>query len=748
MAFDEITISLEDFGVPSTIEEKSISVRQGTNGDAPAAVDVSGTDIVIELPDLDGDVTTGLGILLNVDITVVIRQNAGITAPTAADEYPVTAAYNDEDAVELGTVTISRTLTTDPDEGGGGTEITVSGMAFADGTGTLYTDAVIEPDFNEDGNFDAIVDGSDVGVAAVAPTALLTNDYTLDVDGDGAGDYQLRLDTNVYVVVPGDHSGAIGTAAVDVGYTISLAPAPTPPAATPVAGTPTIDTPDVDPARSSLKSVTAADGAFETAVDAADLEKAALDGRGVITFADSNGDEASVVFTVTGTTTLGSDSVGKGKLLEITISDWVTEVPDRVRIDGQLVDIVDADGDDYSVALTDGEDTFYVKVNGNVGLGTKTVVLFDGDARLDSATVEITAIGLDASPSTAVVGQEVSITGSGFTGDVESIMVGDASVCDNMADCDIEVASGGRVVAAFDVPNDAVLAGDGDYTIELTDTDGRIGTATLTIPEPTLTVDPSEGRIGTTVNVSGAGWPTGTGANLVAIHYDGIQYITAISSSDGTWWASLTVPTTAEVGRTNTIMATATVGGTVVTEPNVKQEADHKTPDPVVSLSSGQAQRGTTVTVSGDNFHVFETVTIEIGDSTVTPSPAPTTDGTGSFSADVLVPGLGLGNKNLKVSVRGFPVVEFLEIVATPVSTSMASADAFASLITAGNLTVVWHFENATKAWSFYDPRPAVAGAVDLNEVSSGNNVWIRVTADQMFQGDMLTAGWNLVTLD
>ena len=96
-------------------------------------------------------------------------------------------------------------------------------------------------------------------------------------------------------------------------------------------------------------------------------------------------------------------------------------------------------------------------------------------------------------------------------------MVGDAPVCDGITDCDIEVASGGRVVAAFDVPNDAALAGDDDYTIELTDTDGRIGTATLTIPEPTLTVDPSEGRIGTTVNVSGAGWPTGTGANLVAI---------------------------------------------------------------------------------------------------------------------------------------------------------------------------------------------------------------------------------------
>ena len=47
----------------------------------------------------------------------------------------------------------------------------------------------------------------------------------------------------------------------------------------------------------------------------------------VITFRDSNGDEASAVFTVTGTTTLGSDSVGKGKLLKITISDWIDAMP-------------------------------------------------------------------------------------------------------------------------------------------------------------------------------------------------------------------------------------------------------------------------------------------------------------------------------------------------------------------------------------------------------------------------------------
>ena len=84
-----------------------------------------------------------------------------------------------------------------------------------------------------------------------------------------------------------------------------------------------------------------------------------------------------------------------------------------------------------------------------------------------------------------------------------------------------------------------------------------------------------------------------------------------------------------------------------------------------VTLSSAQAQRGTTITVSGDNFNVFRPVTIEIDGSHVAPS-ATTTDGTGSFSAEVRVPGLSLGNKNLKVSVNNVPVVEFLEIVPDP----------------------------------------------------------------------------------
>ena len=654
LPFDEVTISLEDFGLPTTIAGSSVSVRQGTSGNAAAAVDVDGDNVVIEFPDINGD-TPGLGIAPSTNTTIVIRRNAGITAPTAAGEYPITIAHNDQsEAIPLGMVIIKRTVTVDPEEGGSGTEITVTGKAFADGTGTLFSG-------------------------------------------------------------PRDGTGSV------------------------------------------LKDVTVTDGAFETTVDAADLEKAD-NGESVIEFRDSNGDKADAGFKVTGTTTLGSDSIGKGKLLEISISDWVADLPTSVRIDGELLPIINADEEPYTVVLDDKADTFYVKVSSAVRLGTKTVVLFgpDGDDadsdpdRLDSASVAITAVDLTVSPSTAVVGREVTITGSGFTGDVVLIEVGEATVCDNGDaptgnDCEIEVASGGRVVAAFNIPNDAALADADDYAITVTDSGDRIGSGTVTIPDRTLTVDPAESRIGTTIDISGSGWPTGTGANLVGIYYDDVQYATAITSADGRWSASISVPTAAEVGESHTVEAMATVGG--ASEPNVTQDADHKTPDAVVTLSSAQAQRGTNITVSGDNFNVFRPVTIEIDGTNVTPS-ATTTDGTGSFSTEVRVPGLSLGNKNLKVSVNNVPVVEFLEIVATPVVTSKASADVFEPLVTAGVLTVVWSFDNDTKAWSFYDPRPEVAAAVDLTEVNTGDNVWIQVTADMDFQGETLTAGWNLHTLD
>ena len=657
--FGSITVELEGFGIPSSIDVRDIHIRKfGTGSNkSPAsqsaglADDISVSGNVITL-DLNADPDAGtVGIANSEWIDIVIRERAGVTAPALAGSYDVDVG--DETAVDA--VTVMASLSTDPKKGGSGTEITVTGKAFADGTGTLSS----------------------------APY--------------GGGE------------------------------------------------------------SSSLKDVTVNDGAFETTVAAKDLNKAPDDGMSVITFADSNGDTDTAIFTVKGTTTLGSDSVGKGKLLEIKISDWIQNAPTLVKIDGVDLPIANDKGvADLNQAVpdpTDKDATFYVKISEQVGLGTKTVVLFDsGGARLDSASVEITAVDLTVSPSTALVGREVTVTGSGFTDDVREIKVGKATICDTVDNCNIEVASGGRVVAAFDIPNDEALKDAGDYTIAITDTGGRIGNGSVTIPEPTLTVDPAESRIGSTINLSGTGWPTGTGANLVGLYYDGDQYASAITDSSGGWSASIAVPHDVGVGSTHDVEAKATVGDRDVADNvnNVTQKAEHSTPDAVVTLSSAQAQRGTTVTVSGENFNVFETVKIEIGDSDVTPS-ATTTNGIGSFSTEVLVPGLSLGNKNLKVTVSDVPVVEFLEVVATPVVTTKTVEDVFGALIDNGSLTTVWRYDFDTRSWTSYTTDPETSFGNDLFEVEGGDILYIHVTSEQAFshqKGETIPEGWSLITLN
>ena len=794
--FERLAVELEGFTVPSPIEKTAIHIRLYTTGSTKTGdptstgfaddVSVSGNVITLEIND-DTDVDSDIAIPANTWVDLVIRQRAGLAAPAEAGTYAASVAEETNDEA----VTVSASLSVKPGKGGADTEITVSGKAFADGTGSLWTEALADPDFNNDGIIDTLIEGT------TNPTESQANDWGLNVDGDDDAEYGLlevaAVDASdgppvvlaadaYYTAVLLDDEGALtgdNTAGVMLGYKITLAPDPgdDPPADAPEVGTPTMPPATYDSDNAEfLKDVTVDDGAFSTTVEGGDLVIGGEKGRSRIRINDADSTMARAVFQVTGTVTLGADSVGKGRILKISLSDWIVDVPDQVKIGGIVVaDAADTDHNADTEDADDGEGIFldedgkktdppvdtdldegamdiYVKVIGTVRLGTKTVVLSKADERLNSASVEITASDLNVSPSTAVVGREVTVTGSGFTGSVASIEVGDATVCDNNDaatdnDCDIQVASGGRVVAAFDIPNKAVLADADDYTIMITDGSGRIGTGTVTIPEPTLMADPPESRINSTINLTGADWPTGTGANLVAIYYDGIQYGSAISKADGSWSASLTVPAAAGVGTTHDVEAKATVGDDG--EDNVTQKEDHKTPDPVVALSSAQAQRGTTITVSGDNFHTFQPVTIEIGGATVATSD--TTDGDGSFSADVLVPGLSLGNKNLKVTVNDVPVVEFLEIVATPVSTTTASADAFADLIAMDNLIVVWHFDNTTKAWSFYDPRPEVAAAVDLTMVSSGDIVWIQVTADQDFPAATpsdLSAGWNQVTLN
>jgi len=140
------------------------------------------------------------------------------------------------------------------------------------------------------------------------------------------------------------------------------------------------------------------------------------------------------------------------------------------------------------------------------------------------------------------------------------------------------------------------------------------------------------------------------------------------------------------------------------------------------------------------------------------PSPAPSTNGDGviikpdgSLGSLVLVPQLGVGSSSVLLTVGGITANTSLTIVAAEAVVELATDDTetvFADEITADNLVRVWFFSNADQSWALFDPRPAFAEANDYTTATSGNIVWVNVTAETTFQGATLFAGWNLISLD
>ena len=74
------------------------------------------------------------------------------------------------------------------------------------------------------------------------------------------------------------------------------------------------------------------------------------------------------------------------------------------------------------------------------------------------------------------------------------------------------------------------------------------------------------------------------------------------------------------------------------------------------------------------------------------------------------------------------------------------AGEAFKALVDKGLLTVVWRYDNATRAWSSYNPTAPVE-LNDLTYVATGDIVWLEVTRETQFQDRVLYEGWNLITL-
>ena len=458
----------------------------------------------------------------------------------------------------------------------------------------------------------------------------------------------------------------------------------------------------------------------------------------MVTVVDSKGETggkgASASFTIKPKVAVDPASTTPSKEVTIKLSDWPSnESISTVKIGNtKAISISNTSTDD------DGAASFKVMVPRDVNTGTQTVSVAGKDTTA-STTIGINVLLLTISPAEAVPGQQVTISGSGFAGntDVDSLKIGGG---DDIKPSDASSTSAGNVSITIKLPLDV---GSGTKTIEL-DVQGRVGEGELTVPKPSIELDPATSVPGSVISVNGSGFAAN---ERVEVSFDGA--IEEIGRADGNGNVSvrLDIPSDAGVGSTNEVMVKVRPSNTAkYPDLNINAKADHKTPGPAIEVSP-QAQVGGTITISGTNFASFSTLTtVTVGGLDARPSPAPETDKNGAFEFTARVPRLSAGSHTVTIrDSRNNSVTETFEVVTTPVVST--PEEVFAGLIGDGILTVVWRYDNASGTWASYDPA-APDEVNDLDGVSRGDIVWVQTSADYEFQGKSYLAGWNLYALE
>ena len=491
-------------------------------------------------------------------------------------------------------------------------------------------------------------------------------------------------------------------------------------------------------------------GTAEVTNGAFTFTTSAITDNSTIQVVDFNGNLAieGKPFNIKASIKVSPTQVSPAEELTVELVDWT---------EGEQVTHIRFGGTGVPVAVRGNADATGEKVTVNVPstvrLGSLKVEALVDNTSKASASVTVRAHELNISPTAAVPGQEITIQGSGFGNGarIDSLTFGGSNdVYATTADPAKPTAdTNGNITITVNVPD---LVNPGSREVKVTANNNRIGTAALTVPKPALTVTPTESLRGTSLTLTGTGF---TANDSVQIKYDrsqagtvSPQVVTSVTvSSTGNFTANFDVPSFARIGQTSKITVSSQLNENNDTFDAVT--VDHKTPKPAITLSPERAAAGSTISISGINFAGFAPVAeLMIGDRDVKPVPTPATNNSGAITMDgILVPQLDAGSHTVKLKIGDQTVTKFLMVTDAPVST--APADVFEPLVEAENLTVVWHYDNATGTWTSYSPT-VPAELNDLDSVATGTIVWVQVTAATTFPGgnpSSLVAGWNLITL-
>ena len=470
-----------------------------------------------------------------------------------------------------------------------------------------------------------------------------------------------------------------------------------------------------------------------------------------------------------GKVTVSPDNAAIGDKVNVNFVDYPPGDLGTFRLGGVSLlkeDYADADEvpsfavDAFSPSTTA---TREITIPDTVALGKQSLDAGIGTSSPRRFTMNILGAQVLVEPSTAVPNQTVTVTGRGFSPgtlnkatDTSQMLIGSQEIDSKAINGgrEVTVDAGGSWVASVVIPIKSPSTEPGTYEFKVIDAEGRPGVTNITIPARTVTFDPPESQVGSTVTVTGTGWVATNNAggnsdiDLVYTSANGNSTARANPNANGNFTTTIQVPRNAPIPSTNTV----TVSYPVPEEPNVSETFSHRVPGAGVTISPTSGPGGTLATLTGAGFKAFTSLTsVDVGDTRVTTSPA-SVDRQGVLPAvTVLIPALDPGTLAIKVDVAGSIASTAFTITADdalpPPTADTTPALAFKELIDSGNLLTVYSFDEENQVYLSYDPDPANAGFNDLDMVSGGEAYWVRLTADTTFLGKTRYAEWSLVVL-
>ena len=341
--------------------------------------------------------------------------------------------------------------------------------------------------------------------------------------------------------------------------------------------------------------------------------------------------------------TLSKDTGNVGD--KITVSGYVTAVVGNVSIywdsEANLLDEVAVSVSTYGYEYA-GYFEADVEIPEDV-VGDHYIIVKDPDGKTAVKTFTIEP-KITLSPSRALPGDTVNVTGTGFTAESAitlTLSSNSKTWTLETSPESVETSTKGSFECSFTIPDDVTYTGSYTaYTVTATDAASKSATAELKVGA-TVTLSATSGPSGTVVTVSGRGFTADAEISITMDSTSCAVLDTITVADDGTFGGQFVVPTLAK----GTYTVTVTDG--TITADYVEFEVTGTTS---IEISPLAGAPGDTITITGENFTAMSGVKVTVDFGTLAGYATTTTDENGTFTLAITIPDIPVGKYDIKAT--------------------------------------------------------------------------------------------------